>query len=191
MSVKNKLAKRLLGYARVSTVQQDLTRQLKALQRAGCDTIYSDKASGKSMAGRPELTRLLDALDAGDVLVIAEWDRATRSMWDGLHIVKAVIDAGATIKVLDREYIDLTTPIGRGFMALFSAMAEDERLRIIHRTHEGRQVARTRGVRMGRKPTLSAHQQAEVRKRAVNGEATRDLAQSYGVSISTITRVVR
>jgi DNA invertase Pin-like site-specific DNA recombinase len=72
--------------------------------------LYSDKASGKSMAGRPELARALDDLDDLDELVIAEWDRATRSMWDGLQIIKAVIDAGAAIKVLDRPYIDLDTP---------------------------------------------------------------------------------
>ena len=89
------------------------------------------------MAGRPELASALDDLDNGDELVIAEWDRATRSMWDGLQIIKAVIDAGAAIKVLDRSYIDLATPMGRGFMAMMSAMAEDERLRIIKRTHEG------------------------------------------------------
>jgi DNA invertase Pin-like site-specific DNA recombinase len=95
MSLKSKPRKRLIGYARVSTQQQDL-------------------ASGKSMAGRPELALALDDLDAGDELVIAEWDRATRSMWDGLQIIKAVIDAGAAIKVLDRSYIDLATPMGEG-----------------------------------------------------------------------------
>lgn len=73
---------------------------------------------------------------------MAEWDRATRSMWDGLEIIKTVIQAGATIRVLDRSYIDLETPIGRGFMAFFSAMAEDERNRIIKRTHEGRRCLR-------------------------------------------------
>jgi len=100
-------------------------------------------------AGRPELAAALDHLDAGDELVIAEWDRATRSMWDGLQIIKQVIDAGASIRVLDRSYIDLTTPMGRGFMAMMSAMAEDERLRIIKRTHGGRTLARANGVKMG------------------------------------------
>jgi DNA invertase Pin-like site-specific DNA recombinase len=76
------------------------------------------------MAGRPELARALDDLDAGDELVIAEWDRATRSMWDGLQIIKAVINAGASIKVLDRPYIDLETPRRRRFMAIMSAAAE-------------------------------------------------------------------
>ena len=95
MSLRSKPRKRLIGYARVSTQQQDLARQIKALKRLGCSVIYSDTASGKSMAGRPELARALDDLDKGDELVIAEWDRVTRSMWDGLQIIKPVIDAGA------------------------------------------------------------------------------------------------
>src|SRR6202030_4783554 len=73
------------------------------------------------------------------------------------------------IKVLDRSYIDLTTPMGRGFMAMMSAMAEDERLRIIKRTHEGRQIARAKGVRMGRKPKLTPHQIKEARQRLAKG----------------------
>ncbi len=189
MSLKTKPLKRLIGYARVSTQSQDLERQTKALRRIGCAVILSDKASGKSMAGRPELARALDQLDTGDELVIAEWDRATRSMWDGLQIIKAVIDAGAGIKVLDRSYIDLETPLGRGFMAMMSALAEDERLRILKRTHEGRKIAQAKGVRMGRKPKLTSHQQKEARQRLAKGEATRDLAASYGVSRSTISRL--
>ena len=181
---------RRIGYARVSTESQDLTRQLKALKRVRCDPVFSDKASGKSMAGRPELALALAELDAGDELVIAEWDRATRSMWDGLQIIKAVIDAGAAIKVLDRSYIDLTTPMGRGFLAMMSAMAEDERLRIISRTHEGRKIAQAKGVRMGRKPKLTPHQQTEARRRIATGETTRELAKSYRVSVSTISRLM-
>ena len=184
-----KSKKRLIGYARVSRERQDLARQIKALKRLGCDVIYSDKASGKSMAGRPELARALDDLDTGDELVIAEWDRATRSMWDGLRIIKAAIDAGAGIKVLDRSYIDLETPFGRGFLAFMSGLAEDERLRILKRTHEGRQIAQAKGVRMGRKPKLTPHQQNEARQRFAKGESTRDLAKSYGVSVSTISRL--
>jgi DNA invertase Pin-like site-specific DNA recombinase len=110
-------------------------------------------------------------------------------MWDGLQIIKAVIDAGASIKVLDRSYIDLETPMGGGFMAMMSAMAEDERLRIIKRTHEGRRIARAKGVRMGRKPKLIPHQIKEARQRIAKGETTRDLAKSYSVSVSTISRL--
>ena len=153
--------------------------------------IYSDTASGKSMAGRPELAAALEDIDEGNVFVIAEWDRATRSMWDGLQIIKTVIDAKATVKVLDRSYIDLETPMGRGFMAMFSAMAEDERQRIVKRTHEGRQVARAKGVKMGRRPKLNPHQITEARQRLAKGEATRDLARLYAVSVSTISRLVK
>jgi DNA invertase Pin-like site-specific DNA recombinase len=141
------------------------------------------------MAGRPQLARALGDLDTGDELVIAEWDRATRSMWDGLQIIKAVIDAGAAIKVLDRNYIDLATPMGRGFMAMMSAMAEEERLRIIKRTGEGQKIAQGKGVKMGRKPKLTPHQMQEARQRLAKGEKTRDLAASYGVSRSTISRL--
>jgi DNA invertase Pin-like site-specific DNA recombinase len=189
MSLKKKPPKRLIGYARVSTQQQDLARQSKALKRAGCARVYSDTASGKTLAGRPELAAALDDLDSGDELVIAEWDRATRSMWDGLKIIKAVIDAGAAIKVLDRNYIDLTTPMGRGFMAMMSAMAEDERLRIMKRTHEGRQIARANGVKMGRKPVLTPYQIKEARQRIAKGEKTREVAKVFNVSISTISRL--
>ena len=189
MSPENQSRKRRIGYARVSTESQDLTRQLIMLKRAGCDPVFSDKASGKSMAGRPELIEALAELDEGDELVIAEWDRATRSMWDGVQIIKAVIDARASIKVLDRSYIDLATPMGRGFMAMLSALAEDERLRIIKRTHEGRKIAQAKGVRMGRKPILTRHQIDEARERLAKGETMRSLAKSYRVSRSTIARL--
>src|SRR5262249_16508887 len=99
---------RRIGYARVSTKAQELERQIRALKAERCDAIFKDTASGKSLAGRPQLRKALDSLAPGDELVIAEWDRATRSMWDGLQILKDIIDAGATIRVLDRSYIDLT-----------------------------------------------------------------------------------
>jgi DNA invertase Pin-like site-specific DNA recombinase len=104
----------LIGYARVSTTGQDLTRQVRALKAERCAVIHSDKASGKSLEGRPELAKALDRLGPGDQLVLAEWDRCTRSMWDGLQIVKAVLDAGATVRVLDFPSLDLTTAICAG-----------------------------------------------------------------------------
>ena len=106
-----------VGYARVSTKDQNLTRQLRALKKARCSVIFQDKASGKSLSGRPQLEQALDALAPGDTLVVAEWDRATRSMWDGLQIIQSVVDAEASIRVLDRSYIDLDTPMGRGLVA--------------------------------------------------------------------------
>ena len=180
---------RRIGYARISTKAQELERQVRALKTERCDEIFRDTASGKRLVGRPQLRKALDSLAPGDELLIAEWDRATRSMWDGLHILKEIIDAEATIRVLDRAYIDLTSPIGRGFMAFISAMAEDERLRIIKRTHEGRAIARENGVKMGRKFRLNDVQRTEARQRLANGEAANHLAKVYGVSRATIYRV--
>jgi DNA invertase Pin-like site-specific DNA recombinase len=189
MSRKAKASKRLIGYARVSTAGQDLTRQVLALKAERCTDIFSDTASGKSLAGRPELAKAIGKLAPGDVLVLAEWDRCTRSMWDGLHIVRQVLDAGATIRVLDFPSLDLTTPEGRGFLALFSAMAERERMRIVKRTGEGRRLAIAAGRPMGRKPKLSAHQQRSARARLANGESTRDVAKDFAVHHATIARL--
>src|SRR5262245_60893289 len=102
------------------------------------------------MKSRPQLEKALDALGTGDVLVIAEWDRATRGMMDGVSIIERIHSRGALIKVLDKPHLDLTTPIGRGFIAFLSALAEDERLRILNRANDGRTAARSRGVHMGR-----------------------------------------
>jgi DNA invertase Pin-like site-specific DNA recombinase len=87
-----------VGYARVSTEGQNLGRQLAALHQEGCDPIFSDKASGKSVRGRPGLDKAIKALRPGNVLVLAEWDRATRSMLDGIAIMERVHERGATIK---------------------------------------------------------------------------------------------
>ena len=108
----------LIGYARVSTQQQNLDRQIAALNVAGCVRIFGEKASGKSIHNRPELERAITALPTAGTLVIAEWDRATRSMLDGIAIMTRVYQMGALVKVLDRPYLDLTTPIGKGILAL-------------------------------------------------------------------------
>jgi DNA invertase Pin-like site-specific DNA recombinase len=189
MSHTTKRPKRLVGYARVSTEAQDLNRQRQALRARGCKLIFEDKASGKSLSGRPELTKALDELQPGDCLVLAEWDRATRSMWDGLHIVKHVLDAHATIRVLDFPSLDLATPEGRGFLAMFSAMAERERERIIQRTKEGRRLAMRNGVKMGPRFKLTEHQRTLAAKRMAAGESTRHIARDFNVSHNTIARL--
>jgi DNA invertase Pin-like site-specific DNA recombinase len=189
MSHSKKRPKRLVGYARVSTEVQDLGRQRQALKAHGCRLIYEDKASGVGLAGRPQLSEALATLAPGDCLVLAEWERATRSMWDGLHIVKEVLDAGATIRVLDFPSLDLTTPEGRGFLAMFSAMAERERARIIAGTQEGRRIAMRNGVKMGPPFKLTEHQRRLAIKRMAAGETTRQIARDYNVSHNTIARL--
>jgi DNA invertase Pin-like site-specific DNA recombinase len=137
---------KLIGYARVSSTDQNLDRQLGALRAARCDVIHRENASAKSLTGRPELAEAIDTLGHGDVLVLAEWDRATRSMIDGIEIMQRVDARGAAIKVLDKPHLDLTTPIGRAFL---SSMAEDERLRLRARAEAGRNEARKRVIHMG------------------------------------------
>jgi len=180
---------RRIGYARVSTIQQNLERQLGALRAAGCECIFAEKASGKDVKGRPELERAIDALGAGDVLVLAEWDRATRSMMDGVAIMQRVHARGAAIKVLDKPHLDLTTAIGKGFLAFLSALAEDERERIHKRASDGRQAARQAGRRFGRQPKLNATQQARARELVGQGWGLRAVAAEMNVHHSTIARL--
>jgi DNA invertase Pin-like site-specific DNA recombinase len=180
---------RQIGYARVSSTHQSLDRQLGALRAERVDVIYREKVSGKATKGRPELEKAIDALGKGDILVVAEWDRATRSMFDGIHIIERINARGALIKVLDKPHLDLTTPLGRGFIAFLFAMAEDERHRILKRANDGRASARKRGVRFGRKPKLTDHQQAEALKRLAAGESCRAIGKTMGVHHATIARL--
>jgi DNA invertase Pin-like site-specific DNA recombinase len=178
-----------IGYARVSSLDQNLDRQIAALRAEGCDRIYREKASGKDMRNRPELAKAIDALPTKGVLVLAEWDRATRSLIDGIHIMERVHKRGAFIKVLDRPGLDLTTPSGRGILALLSGLAEEERTRILKRANEGRVAAIKRGTRLGRKSKLDAHQQQEAIARLKAGESLRTIAKSYRVHHATIARL--
>jgi DNA invertase Pin-like site-specific DNA recombinase len=180
---------RKIGYARVSSSAQNLDRQLGALRAARCHEIFREKASGKAVKGRPELEKAIDALGKGDILVVAEWDRATRSMMDGVAIIERIHARDALIKVLDKPHLDLTTPIGRGFIAFLSALAEDERERILKRANDGRRAARARGARFGRKPKLSEHQKAEALRRLSAGESCRQIGRSFNVHHATVSRL--
>ena len=180
---------RKIGYARVSSIHQSLDRQIATLRTERCDEIFREKASGRAIKGRPQLEKAIDQLGTGDILMVAEWDRATRSMMDGVALIERIHARGALIKVLDKPHLDLTTPLGRGFIAFLSAMAEDDRQRIVKRANEGRVAARKRGIHMGRQPKLSEHQQQEARQQLANGETCRNIAKSYQVHHSTISRL--
>lgn len=178
-----------IGYARVSTLDQNLDRQIAALRAEGCDQIFREKASGKSTANRPALEKAIDALGTDDVFIIAEWDRATRSYQDGLSIITRIAERQATVKVLDRAYFDLTTDLGKALLGLLSAIASDERNRILDRANGGREAAKARGVKFGPKSKLTEHQKKLIRKRKAAGESHRAIAPDFGVSHQTIGRV--
>src|SRR5688500_9537532 len=156
---------RKIGYARVSTSSQNLDRQIAALRSAGVDEIYREKASGKDTKGRPQLEKAIDALGTGDVLVVAEWDRATRSMLDGIAIIERIHARGSFVKVLDKPHLDLTAPLGRGLIALLSAMAEDERQRIVKRARDGLDAAKPVGRSSAASRSSPSTQKAEALRR--------------------------
>ena len=110
-------------------------------------------------------------------------------MIDGITIMQRIANRGAAIRVLDKPHLDLTTAIGRGFLAFLSAMAEDERERITKRAEDGREIARRKGVRFGPKPKLTKHQMAKARERRAAGEGCREIARDLGVSHSTVSRI--
>jgi len=185
---------RKIGYARVSSKDQSLDRQIAALIAEGCEPkdIFQEKASGKSFHGRPQLEKAINHLGTGDCLVVAEWDRATRSMMDGLAIIERIKNRGSLLKVLDRSYFDLTTEFGCAMIGLLSALASDERKRILARCAGGRKAAQARGVKFGPKPKLSVHQVQEARRRILEGnESARTVAKSFGVHHATVIAAVR
>jgi DNA invertase Pin-like site-specific DNA recombinase len=178
-----------IGYARVSSQHQNLDRQIGALRAERVHRLFTEKGSAKSTKDRPQLEKAIDLLGTGDTLVVAEWDRATRSMLDGIKIIERIHARGAFLKVLDKPHLDLTTPLARGVIAFLSAMAEDERERSARRARNGRAAARRRGVHMGRKPKLTDRQQAEALKRLTAGESCRAVAKSYRVHHATVSRL--
>jgi DNA invertase Pin-like site-specific DNA recombinase len=177
-----------IGYARVSTQGQTLEANLDQLREAGCEKIYKEIASG-ARSDRAQLKTLLRGLEPDSTLVVTRLDRLARSTVDLLTTIKAIADKGCTFKSLAEPWADTTTPAGRLMLTVLGGLAEFERELIKARTSEGRERAKKAGVRMGRKPILTAHQIAEVRERKADGESVRHLARSYGVSPNTISRV--
>ena len=138
----------------------------------------------------PELEKAIDQLAAGDIFILAEWDRCTRSMQDGVAVIERIHARGALVRVLDRDYLDLTKPINRGILDFLSALAQDERERIHRRASDGRKAAKARGAKFGRKPKLTEHQQDDARRRISAGETCRQVAKIFGVHHSTVSRLV-
>jgi DNA invertase Pin-like site-specific DNA recombinase len=177
-----------IGYARVSTDGQTLVHQQSALQSAGCERVFAEKQNG-AKTDRQQLAKAIAALTGGDTLVVCKLDRLARSTRDLLNTLDAISKAGATFKSLGDGWCDTTTPHGRLMLTVLGGLAEFERHLILARTSEGRKRAQERGVRFGRKPKLTLHQQREAIERRARGEALVDIARSYAVSHSTISRL--
>src|SRR5215475_1588014 len=178
----------IVGYARVSTDGQTLDAQQAALKAAGASRIFAEKVSG-AQTDRKALAKAIDAVDAGDVLLVTRLDRLARSTRDLLNVLATVTDKGAGFRSLADAWADTTTPHGRLMLTVLGGLAEFERELIRARTDEGRKRAQARGVRFGRKLKLTAHQIAEALQRREAGEALVEIGRSYNVSHSTISRL--
>jgi DNA invertase Pin-like site-specific DNA recombinase len=178
----------LVGYARVSTDGQTLEGQLSALKATGCRTIFKEKISG-ARGDRQQLHRLIATLEKGDTLVVTRLDRLARSTRDLLNLLATITERGAGFRSLDDTWADTTTSHGRLMVTVLGGLAEFERDLIRTRTGEGRARAVAHGVRLGRKPKLTAHQHREALRRRDAGETLIAIARSYNVSHSTISRL--
>jgi DNA invertase Pin-like site-specific DNA recombinase len=177
-----------IGYARVSTTGQSSDGQVEQLKSARCERVVQETASG-AKTDRPLLAKIVASLKLGDVLVVTRLDRLARSTIDLLTLLKAVGDRQASFQSLGEQWADTTTPAGRLMLTILGGLAEFERELIKARTAEGRERAKGRGVRMGRKHKLTPHQQEEVRRRKAEGQSVRELGRSYNVSPNTISRI--
>lgn len=179
----------ILGYARVSTLDQDLAAQIESLTKAGAERIYQEKISGKN-AERPELQRMLCDIRERDVIVVTRLDRLARSTIDLLTILETVHARGATFKAITDAWADFTTPHGKLILTVMGAFAQWERELIKARTDEGRRRAKAEGRSIGGpKPKLNAFQRVQGLERLNAGERPEAIAQDYGVSSGTIRKL--
>lgn len=182
----------IYGYARVSTAGQDYAGQVEALEAAGCEQIFAEHASAAAGRRRPQLTKALSLIGPGDILVVTRLSRLARSTRDALNILSVVTERGAAFNSLAESWADTTTPAGRLLVTIMAGLAEFDREMILERTSEGRRAARARGVRMGRRPRLSAAQVEFIReaRQRPNPPTIGSLRRVLGVSRSTIVRAI-
>ena len=178
----------LIGYARVSTQDQNLDLQSEALTKAGCEKIFNDKISG-SRAERPGLTKALEMLREGDTLVVWKLDRLGRSVKNLVDLVGELHQQGIQFKSLT-DAIDTGTPSGRFFFHVMASLAEMERELTVERTRAGLEVARQLGRKGGRRRQMTESKIESAKKLLANGVPPRDVAMNLGVSVPTLYRWV-
>lgn len=180
----------LIGYARVSTTDQDTTAQIDALKSAGCELIFEEKASGGRWE-RPELHRLLGQLRKGDTFVVWKLDRLSRSLKDVISLMEKIQLAGASFKSLT-ESIDTDSPGGRMMMQIIGSFAEFERAMLRERTLNGLESARKQGRVGGRRPKLKENQKTEIVQLVTSGrKSASDAARLFSVHPATICRLLQ
>jgi DNA invertase Pin-like site-specific DNA recombinase len=178
------------GYARVSSDSQDYAAQVEALKAAGCERVFSEKASGKSTNGRPELAKLRKALLPGDVVMVTKLDRVARSARDLLNIIGELKDGGCGFVSLGDSWCDTTNEMGRFMLTVMSGISELERDLIRKRCQAGIERAKAKGTKFGRKSVLDAGERKVIAERYAKGETMAKLAIDYECSEPTIWRAL-
>ena len=176
-----------IGYARVSTKDQELENQKGKLANAGCELFFGEKISGAAKM-RPKLEEMLGQLRKDDVVVVTKLDRLARSTAELLRIAEAINERNAGLQSLDEPWADTTTPAGKMIMTVFGGIAEFERSLILTRTQEGREAAQARGVAFGRPSKLKHDQKQAVRDLVKNGQSIASVARTFNVHPATIYR---
>jgi DNA invertase Pin-like site-specific DNA recombinase len=177
-----------IGYARVSTQDQKLDLQLKALKNAGCRKIFREKVSGW-IRQRPEFQRMLDQIRPGDTIVVWKLDRLARSTRDLLNTMETIHETGGKFQSISEPWANTTTHVGKMIMTVFAGIAEFERDLIRERTGAGREAAKQRGVRFGRPRKLNPDQVRVASQLLEEGKAVRDIARTFNVHEATIYRL--
>ena len=184
----------IYGYWRCSTDLQDEERQIRSLKESGCEEIYGDKITGTSTYGdRKELSKLLEIIKEGDLLILSELSRLGRTMTTMLVEVEKLINRGVKIKTLDKR-LDTTTmdkSIVKLIVGIMGYCSEQELSQIKSRTSEGRQIAKSRGVKFGRKRNYTQFQVEEVMMKKSEGVGLGTIGKSLGMTRSMVQRIVR
>jgi DNA invertase Pin-like site-specific DNA recombinase len=176
----------IIGYARVSTIDQDLSIQEAALRAAGCDVIRAEKQSGTSTHGRAELRTVLDFIGKGDVLLVTRVDRLARSIGDLQDIVRTLKAKGAILRATEQP-IDTSTAAGKCFLDMLGVFAEFETNLRRERQLEGIAKAKVAGVYKGRPPSIDA---ARVRELKVQGMGPTEIAKALKIGRASVYRVL-
>jgi DNA invertase Pin-like site-specific DNA recombinase len=175
-----------LGYARVSTIDQNLELQERALKAAGCEIVHAEKVTGTKRAGRTELATLLQFLRSGDTLVVTRVDRLARSVKDLQDIVHELKAKGVTLKATEQP-IDTGTAAGKCFLDMLGVFAEFETNLRRERQLEGIEAAKKAGVYKGRTPSIDP---TEVRRLAAEGLGGSEIAKRLGIGRTSVYRLL-
>ena len=185
---------KIYGYWRCSTDAQDQERQIRSLQDAGCEVIVGDKITGTSEYGdRKELSKLLDEIQEGSLLILDELNRLGRTMVTMLVEVNKLLEKGVKIRTLDGRLDTsvMNAEIVKLIVSVMGYAAEMELKNIKRRTAEGRAVALSRGVKFGAKRKYDKHQVQEILRKRKEGEGYGTIARSLGMSRATIQTIVK